>query len=258
MIRRFAIPLAALLLVVAGCTPAAQPTSSDDDATDPQSITENTQAVIPDGVVATGALTTVAGGPVGEVTIIRDGDAYRIDYPDLDQLALASQMTDPRLSLSDSPFSPDECGDANIWQLGFGDDAIRTVGFDAEIFPSGDWSFFTSIVVVGFLEPGAAECTQPILATAPLTWDQPVVRPWVEPVDGGQAAGAMGEVDGALYTTSAGDTWDAIAARFGVSAGDLEWLNPIRIPGQPRTAYADQVLNLDPEHRSDSESRRPH
>ena len=134
---------------------------------------------------------------------------------------------------------------------------MKTVPFDADMYPSGDWSFFTSVIVVGFVELGGDGCTQPILASGPLVWDQPVVRPWVNPIDTGARTGANGTVDATTYTTASGDIWSEIAARFAIDGDDLEWLNPIRIGSQPGTAYADQVLNLDPDDRSDSESRRP-
>jgi hypothetical protein len=257
MIRGFAIPIAGLLISLAGCTAGATPTSSHDDPTQPQSIT--TQPVeIPDGVVATGTLRLVSGERLGDVQIIKDGYDYRIVVPDpLDPI-------DPRVEmvvLSDSPFEKTECGDANIWQIGFGDEATREEGLPANAFPSGDWSFLTALLVVGYpdseLGGDAAGCMQPILATALLSWDVPDVRPWVDPVDSGATAGATGDVDGTLYTTAPGDVWDEIAARFGIGRDDLEWLNPIRSPSANHTAFADQVLNLDPDDRSDSESRRP-
>lgn len=253
MIRRFAVVVAAVLVILAGCTVLAQPNSSYDGSPDPQSIT--TEPVeIPDGVVATGTLVAVTGEELGEVRIVKDGYVFHFEVPEFVSFTDERRMT---MALSDSPFEPTECGDANIWQIGIGDEATMEQGLPRNLFPSGDWSFFTSVGVVGFLEPGAAECIQPILATAPLTWDQPKMRPWVDPVDGGATAGATGEVDGTLYTTAAGDVWDEIAARFGIGRDDLEWLNPIRTPSGNHTAFAGQVLNLDPDDRSDSESRRP-
>lgn len=247
MMRRFIVGAAAAVFL-AGCTAQSAP-----QQTEPA----HAPVLIPSGTVATAELTTVAGDPFGEVTIIRDGEGYRIEYPDLAALTDGGEIAQPELALSDSPFTTDECGDANIWQIGWADDSIRTVPFDADAFPDGDWSFFTSVIVVGFVELGGDGCTQPILATGPLVWDQPVVRPWVDPVDGGERPGAMGATLGTLYSTAEGDIWSEIAARFGISGDDLEWLNPIRVGSQPGTAYAHQQLNLDPADRSDSESRRP-
>ena len=257
MIHRFVLPIAALLVVLAGCTALAPSTSSDDGTVNPQS-TATQPVEIPDGVIATGSLVAVTGEALGEVRIVKDGYDYRFEVPEFVTLTNERPMT---LALSDSPFEPAECGDANIWQIGIGDEVTLEQGLAATTFASGDWSFFTSVVVVGHLDPvggpGSVECVQPILATAPLTWDQPVVRPWVDPIDSGTTSGADGTVDGTLYTTAPGDSWDAIAERFGISGSDLEWLNPIRTPGSPKTAYEDQLLNLNPDDRGDSESRRP-
>jgi hypothetical protein len=246
MMRMFVVVVAASL-VLAGCSTAAP------QQTEPAHV----PVLIPSGPVATAELTTVAGDPVGDVSIIRDGEGYRIDYPEISGLGTDIGVTRTELTLSDSPFTTDECGDANVWQIGWGDDAIRTVAFDANAFPSGDWSFFTSVIVVGFRESGDDACTQPILATGDLVWDQAVIRPWVEPQDSGPREGATGTVDGTIYTTAAGDIWGEIATRFGIDGSDLEWLNPIRVGSQPGMAYAGQLLNLDPDDRSDSESRRP-
>jgi hypothetical protein len=210
--RRFAV-VGATILLLAGCTAPAAPQESEAD---------HVPVLIPSGVVATAELTTVAGEPFGEVTIIRDGEGYRLDYPDLAPLAVGGDIARPEIALSDSPFTTDECGDANIWQIGFGDDFIKTVPIDENTFPSGDWSFLTYVLVVGFVELGGDGCTQPILATGDLVWDQPVVRPWVDPEDSGSRTGATGTVDGTTYTTASGDIWSEIAARFGIDGDDLE------------------------------------
>lgn len=210
---------------------------------------------IPGGVVATGTMIGASGDTLGEVTVTHDGARYVFDYPK-DWLPddPGNSLTE---ALSDSPFTMDECGADNIWQLGSGIGQIG--GFLGEMYP--DPTFFTSLLVV---HPGADDdrgCWQPILAKADLTWTVPVTRPWVSPVDSGErdaARGAVEIVDGrALYTTASGDVWSVIAQRFGIRSDDLEWLNPIRHPGDVGMAYAGQVLNLDPLDRSDSESRRP-
>ena len=54
-----------------------------------------------------------------------------------------------------------------------------------------------------------------------------------------------------------GDAWSAIAARFGMSEDDLEYLNPQRSRAGTREAIAYQVLNLDPAGRGDSVTRLP-
>ncbi|MGB4777810.1 LysM peptidoglycan-binding domain-containing protein [Microbacterium sp.] len=216
-----------------------------------------TPVAIPDGIVATGTMVAADGTTLGPVTVTRSGTAYRFDYP-TDWLP-----DDPGNSLiealSDSPFTMDECGADNIWQLGA---TIGQIGsFLGEAYP--DPTFFTSLLVVRPTgSAGDGSCWQPILAKADLAWTTPVTRPWVDPEDAGARDGARGAVevvDGRmLYTTASGDVWSEIARRFAITQDDLEWLNPIRIPGELHSAYAAQVLNLDPLDRGDSESRRPH
>jgi hypothetical protein len=109
MIRSFVVAIGALVVVLAGCTALAQPTSSHDDATEPPPIA--TQPVeIPDGVVATGALRSVIGRDLGEVQVVKEGNDYRVEIPEHDALDARIEM----IVLSDSPFETSECGDANI------------------------------------------------------------------------------------------------------------------------------------------------
>ncbi|QGU26759.1 LysM domain-containing protein [Microbacterium oryzae] len=229
----------------------------------PSPTPEPTPAVPPDGTVATGVLVDDTGSRLGEVSVdVKDG-AYWLHLP----LPAFEGYEEITPALSDSPFTLDECGAANIWQLGFGgvDDTKETYDVQLSTFYD-DPSFFTSALYVATgLSPEQEEahdgCWQPILAKADLHWTAPVVRPWAQVEDAGPASGARGTTEMVdarlLYTTAGGDTWASIAARFGVSEDDLEWMNPIRIPGDERMAYARQVLNLDPENRGDSESRRP-
>jgi hypothetical protein len=249
MMRMFAAGVL-LTFTIVGCTAQVNPVETP-------GVDDHQPVAIPAGPVATATLIAVDGATVGDVTIAREATGYVIDYPDIDRLGEDIGVTHTQIAMSDSPFTVDECGDANIWQIGWDGDDIRTAPFLGD-YPDEDWSFFTSVLVIGFREVGSDGCTQPILATGELTWNQPVVRPWVDPVDSGPADGASGPVDGSLYTTAPGDIWSAVAARFGIDSDDLTWLNPIRAGNSERnTAYAGQVLNLDPADRSDSESRRP-
>jgi hypothetical protein len=248
MIHRLTVSSILCLVVLTGCTsPDPSPTvlATDD------SMTLKHPVPIPEGVVATGTLTSADGDELGPVEITHAGSEFAFDLPEY-EFGPAEEIY---IALSDSPFTLDECGDANIWQIGFPSD-MSSVGALSEAYP--DPSFFTSLLLVapGREVPGST-CIQPILAVAALTWSIPDTHPWVEPVDSGAASGAQGTVDGEVYTTAPGDSWNAIAERFGISGSDLEWLNPIRTPGTPETAYEDQLLNLNPDDRSDSESRRP-
>lgn len=86
-----------------------------------------------------------------------------------------------------------------------------------------------------------------VLATAPLTWTLPDLRPDLAARDTGTVEHATGTViydsagDASGYLVAGGDILDSIAARFGVDRPDLDWLNPMR-------GYADattgETLNL--------------
>ncbi len=250
-------PLALLALVSLLTTGCVATAAGGGAATGDAGVVASPSPVpIPDGVVATGTMMLADGTDAGPVTVTKSGSTYDFDYP-RDWLP-----DDPGNSLteavSDSPFTIDECGSDNIWQLGA---QIGQIGsFLDEAYP--DPTFFTALLVV---QPGTAvagtTCQQPILAKADLTWTTPVTRPWVDPVDGGARNGAQGGVeivDGRmLYTTASGDVWSEIARRFGIDRADLAWLNPIRHPDEVDMAYVGQVLNLDPQNRGDSEARRP-
>ena len=86
-----------------------------------------------------------------------------------------------------------------------------------------------------------------VLATAPLTWTLPDLRPDLAVRDTGAVEHATGTViydsagDPSGYVVADGDIMDSIAARFGLERPDLDWLNPMR-------GYADattgETLNL--------------
>lgn len=227
----------------------------------------HTPIPIPKGVVATGEFVDAAGAELGTMAISRTSVGYSVKLPDL-------ALGDPSgiiMAMVDSPFDFRRCGDDNVWELGFPLAQIEQLHGDispmADSF--GDPSFFTDVIFVKQIpDVNHVGCTQPILARATLTWTSPDTHPWITVADRGPASGAQGEAVRAngvpfTYRTAKGDTWKAIAARFGLSGEDLSYLNPIRhpggpdAPGTPALAYADQVLNLDPANRGNSESRRP-
>lgn len=220
---------------------------------------------IPDGPVAVAPLTTVQGVALGNATIVKTGSQWILKLPALDLGDPASVLP----TLADSPFPPTACGSDNVWEVSFVHQEGLPLILDVASF-GGDPSFFTTLVLVRYggatlPAPDARGCIQPILATAPITWSVPDQRPWITTVtDAGVGPGARGIVrvqNGrpAIYVTAPDDSWSSIAARFGLSSSDLSWLNPNRLGGSaPDTAYAQQLLNLDPKNRGDSESRRPH
>ena len=220
---------------------------------------------IPDGQVAVAPLTSAQGVALGNATIVKTGSQWILKLPPLDLGDPVSVLP----TLADSPFSPKACGSDNVWEVAFVHQEGLPLILDVASF-DGDPSFFTTLVLVRYggatqPTPDAAGCIQPILATAPITWNVPDQRPWITTViDEGTQPGARGSVEvlnGApsVYVTAAEDNWVKIAARFGLSSSDLSWLNPNRLGGSaPDTAYAQQMLNLDPSGRGNSESRRPH
>jgi len=133
-----------------------------------------------------------------------------------------------------------------------GDVELELRGVDAAPI-GGDPSFLRSLVFVQ-REPGAELGT--VIAAAPLTWRHPDVRPGLVVADAGPRAGAAGPaevVDGVpvSYAVAPGDSFAAIAARFGIDEETLLWLNPVRTfgPDSGANAYADEVLNLSPDGR---------
>ncbi|MET0302488.1 MAG: LysM domain-containing protein [Microbacteriaceae bacterium] len=256
-----------VVVLLAGCSMAG---SSDPESDSQESIEPATQVVPerepvtpPLGVAASGALVTAEGADLGQVHIDRTERGYALRLPEegLSEL-LATQEGRLHVAFSDGEIDFGQCPEANLWQHGAD---VREPAF-ARLVPdeSGqDPTYWKAVSIVSFDDPAAEPCWQSFAAIAQLEWTTPVARPWVDPVDAGESAQARGTVeerDGApvLYRTASGDDWAAIAERFGMDSTDLTWLNPIRYGNaEPETAYAGQVLNLDPVARGDSETRRP-
>lgn len=115
-------------------------------------------------------------------------------------------------------------------------------------FRTSDPSYLRTVVIWA-APPGSDFGFGEVLATAPLTWILPDMRPALEVLDHGVAEGAMGEIrvdsDGApiAYQVAEGDTSVGIAGRFGVTRTDLEWLNPDRTGSE--LIRAGNVINLE-------------
>ena len=94
-----------------------------------------------------------------------------------------------------------------------------------------------------------------VLAVNTVRWSIPERATNVHPVDGGARAGAAGSVPEttpsgapARYVVAAGDTFDGVAQRFGITSQDLLWLNPSgRAYDGSLNLLEDQSLNLDPQ-----------
>ena len=257
MIRR-SVVVVAILLGLAGCTTYAHATPPD-ALNGPAPVPNRAPIGIPGGVIGTAPISSAAGHPLGTLTFRNIGTGIKLELPRV-------ELGDPSAiiwALADSPFKVTQCGSDNIWEIGLPQQDALTL--DDGMYAGGDPSFYTEVVVVRLIQnPNAMGCTQPIIATGPITWTIPLQRPWVAPREHGVATGARGSVTTdrgrpRVYTTASGDAWNSIAARFGITASDLDWLNPNRLGGgTPGEAYAQQLLNLDPKNRGDSESRRPH
>ncbi|NEN04715.1 LysM peptidoglycan-binding domain-containing protein [Diaminobutyricibacter tongyongensis] len=129
------------------------------------------------------------------------------------------------------------------------------------LLPSGppgwtDPSNFVALTIAQNDPAGTEGCDLKGIATAPLTWTLANPRPSLRPTDFGARSGARGVVTSnsgvpASYLVAVDDTYTDIAARFGISIDDLEYLNP----GWTQADYAHPGaisgthLNLDPAKR---------
>lgn len=241
------------VLVLSGCTVAPETRALEPSSTEPA---QRVPIEIPAGVVATGDILLADGSSYGAVTVTWDDGVLGVQVPDPVPLFGEEQSL---VALADGDVTFEMCGTENVWQVGLGDAATMAALPMPEAM--GDPSFYRYLLVMPYWRDDGG-CAEPVIGLARLEWDVPVTRPWLEPVDSGPADAARGGVlveDGELlaYRTAAGDTWNAIAARFGITADDLSYLNPMRSGGsEPETAYAEQILNLDATNRGDSETRR--
>jgi hypothetical protein len=268
-VRRVLVLLLALGAVVAltGCT-ASIPTPARSAHT-----VVAKPLPIPDGVVGTGTLTSWNGNTTGTLQVIAKSGKF--------SLVLSNFSTDftgeNLFVLADQPVAMSQCGENNLWQIGITtkeNNVIEpTMHFMDLPNDGGAWSDPTFFQYFGFLEYGTVGpggtvelvrgCQQPIVALTKITWTMTTIYPELTVHDGGRAVGAEGTVTsrkGRLFTyvTAGDDTWLAIAHRFGLTPDELRYLNPIRHPDAVvAEAYRDQVLNLDPANRDNSESRRP-
>jgi hypothetical protein len=267
-VRRVLVLLVALATVVgvAGCTaPRPTPVGSA------RAVVAKPLAV-PDGVVGTGTLTSWNGKTTGTLRVIAKSGHF--------DFVLSSFSTDftgeSLFVLADQPVTVSQCGENNLWQIGLTtkqNNAIEpTMHFLDLPNDGGEWSDPTFFQYFGFLQYGAVGsdgnvelvrgCQQPIVALTKITWTMKTIYPRLTVHDRGRAAGAEGAVTSKngkpfTYVTAQDDTWLAIARRFGVTSDELRYLNPIRHPDAIAEAYLDQVLNLDPANRGNSETRRP-
>lgn len=227
---------------------------------------------VPDGIVGTGTLTSWNGKTTGALQVVAKSGSFTLVLSQF-----STDFTGQNLFvLADAPVTMSQCGENNLWQIGLTtqqNNAIApTMSFSLPN-EGGAWSdptFFRAFAFVQYPATDSAGqvivtrgCQQPIVALTTIHWNMETIYPTLTVRDHGQAAGARGTVtkkSGALFTykTARGDTWAAIAHRFELTPAELRYLNPIRHPDAVvAEAYADQVVNLDPDNRGNSESRRP-
>lgn len=261
--RRIAVLVLAVAAVVglAGCT-ATGTGSAHPSAAVAKAIP------VPDGVVGTGTLTSWNGKTTGSLQVVAKsgGFAFVLNHFSTD---LGGEVL---FALADSPVKMSQCGENNLWQLGLttrqGNAIEPSMRFDLpdEVGAFSDPSFFKTFLFMNYpVDPSVKirGCEQSIVALTTIHWTMKSIYPRLAVRDGGTTAGARGSVKDAAgkpfsYVTAQGDTWSGIAHRFGITPEELLYLNPIRHPeSEPAIAYADQILNLSPSNRGNSETRRP-
>lgn len=237
---RLAAALTGSLLVVSltGCTlgDAPEPTASPTPAANSASPEPVIRPAIPDGVVGTGVLQP---GAI-ELTVSHDAEGFYIHgLPD----------TEPAdwygLVFSSTPAGSDACFDDQaplLWGLPW----PSTVPMFEKGQLSGDPSHLGTVAIFG--QPGPA-CATPVLTSGEFTWSIPEQFPGLEVVDSGETGGAIGTVtlDGSVpisYLVHKGDVIEEVAARFGITHEELDWLNPTR--NGLGHLIADENLNLSP------------
>jgi len=239
---RVAAALAGSLLVVslAGCTfsdttvPTASPTPTSSPTAEPTA-----RPTIPNGVVGAGVLQP--GGI--ELSVRHDADGFYLlglpDNPPADWYGLA---------FSSTPAGPDACLDEQsplLWGLPW----PSTVALFEKGNLSDDPSHLGTVAIYG--QPGQA-CSTPVIASGDFTWSIPEQFPDLSVVDSGETGGAIGAVtlDGTIpvsYLVHKGDVLEEVAARFGITPEELQWLNPTR--NGKAQLVADETLNLSPDLR---------
>ncbi|TFB97679.1 MULTISPECIES: LysM domain-containing protein [unclassified Cryobacterium] len=127
------------------------------------------------------------------------------------------------------------------------DQTFSTPSVDYGGFETNDPRFMRTAVIWA-APSGAPIGLGSVIATAALNWDLPNMTAGPTVTDHGSAEGARGQVslgaDGTpvSYLIAPNDTENAIAARFGITAEDLEWLNPDRFGD--RLNLANITINL--------------
>jgi len=234
-------------------TPSATPTPAAPPAPPP------TLTAVPAGTaVAEGSVASPKGSIHYRYRIVSNGDnTYTAEYS-----GFTSTVPVPiSVTLIDVP---PHVGDGITWH-GVGDHTLggptssEAAASTAPLGNVGNPSYLTTLLTYSSapsadglpveLGPGK------ILAVNTVRWSIPTRDTNVHPADGGPRVGATGRVSEttasgapATYVVANGDTFDAVAARFGISTEALQWLNPSkRSFDGSLNLYQDTSINLDPQ-----------
>lgn len=263
---RFPNPLAqltvagALVLCLGGCTSmtaagATSPSTPTQTPPEEAPVSSVEVAELPDGTLGTATLLDAGGAAIGSVVIVRSDEEFlevRVGLTDGAAVERAELMLSPR------PISDGEtCFDSSPrFGLGMPDEAMPARWGIADL-GTGDPSFLDAAVLVhGPLEPTADEdCFADIVAHGPIEWTFGPLRSELAATDHGATGGARGDAtleggEPVAYAVAPGDLIEEVAARFGLTADDVHYLNPARTPtGSIDTLHPDEVLNLVVERR---------
>ena len=248
--RHMLAPLLAIGLL-AGCTvvPAATPAAvTKRVAAQPR---EGTPVVLDAGtVVATGPLTSVDGLTTGDVAVTALGDG---EFEVVISHWSSPVDADIIANLSSEPFTEESyCASGFMTlvldHLALGPTVTSAINFTDITLGNPDF-LDTLVLTLNDANASRTGCFYPVLATAPLTWTMPDLRPDIHVVDHGVTGGATGPValdDGepGSYEVQPDDVLEEIAARFGLTVAELFYLNPARGKGQQQLAFTGELFNL--------------
>ena len=231
MMRHVAV-LATAALLLAGCTAAPEPNISPAPTATPTP----TEVALPTpdiGVVGTGSL---------------DGLPFQVTWDGEQFLLLGfEQAPEGMLQMSVAPGVVGKC--TKGYGLTFGMPTLAPMPVaTGEV--TRDVTFLTS---VSRLDSYTNDCYGwPVLSTTSIAWSMQALYPDLVVTDSGDTGGALGvpTLEGTTvvsYTVRQGDVLEEIAARFGLTADQLRWLNPRR--SNQAIVYKDETLNLSPSRR---------
>ena len=242
--------LCGIALILSGCTPLpeskaagpATPHAATTHAPAPSEAARKpassaapadvTVAPLPQGIIGTGTLVLSDGEADGTVTFTSEGGWATA------RLNGFTTVKTGQLDLSLSPYPARVPCDADRYNFVMNPLDAETKTWSLPMMdgtPFGtDPTYIKSVALRADTDagkPNPAHCVYPVLATATIKWSIVPTRIRFTVADHGPRAGATGVVTVArdapsTYTVAQGDTVAAIAARLGISAAALYFLNP--------------------------------